>query len=81
MRTMGLCLLFFVVGAVEDFVVSCFYRSLQQKRALRTSLISVGHTFLAIFVVSAIIQGDSILLLTFYALGGGVGIFLGVKHG
>ena len=80
-KMMGLCLLFFVIGLAEDFIVSCYYRAIADKKALRSAGISFVHTLLAIFVVASIIKGDSIILLLFYAGGGFCGTYLGVKRG
>ena len=81
MKTMGLCLLFFGLGLVEDFVVSLYYRAIAKKQAMRSAVISLGHTLLAVFVVASIIKGDLILPFLFYAVGGGIGTYLGVKRG
>jgi hypothetical protein len=76
-----LCVAFFAIGLVEDFIVGLYYTNLSQKRAFKTAGISTVHTLLAVFVVATIITGDSIPLLACYAIGGGVGTFLVVKHG
>jgi hypothetical protein len=80
METMGLCLLFFVIGLAEDFIVSLYYRAISKKQAFRSAVISFVHTLVAIFVVASIIKGDSLLLLVCYAMGGFVGTYLGVKQ-
>jgi hypothetical protein len=76
-----LCLVFFLLGAIEDFVVSLFYRAIADKKATRAGVISSVHTLLAVFVVASIIKGNSFLPLCAYALGGGFGTFAGVKRG
>jgi hypothetical protein len=76
-----LCLVFFLLGAIEDFVVSLFYRAIADKKATRAGIISSVHTLLAVFVVASIIKGNSFLPLCAYALGGGMGTWLGVKRG
>jgi hypothetical protein len=76
-----LCLVFFLLGAIEDFVVSLFYRAIADKKATRAGVISSVHTLLAVFVVASIIKGNSFLPLCAYALGGGAGTWLGVKRG
>jgi hypothetical protein len=78
---MGLCLLFFVIGLAEDFIVSKFYLEIARKRAFRAGGISFILTIMTMFVVSNIIRGDSVVLLLCYAGGGWVGTWLGVKHG
>lgn len=80
METLGLCILFCAIGAVEDLIVAAYYFNLAKKRAFRTAVISGVHTLLAVFVVATIITGDSIPLLLCYALGGSLGTFAGVKR-
>jgi hypothetical protein len=81
MKTLYLCVIFFLLGAVEDFVISLFYRAIADKRATRAGIISAVHTLLAVFVVASIIKGNSFLPLCAYAAGGGLGTWTGVKRG
>jgi hypothetical protein len=76
-----LCLVFFLLGAIEDFVISLFYRAIADKKATRAGIISSVHTLLAVFVVASIIKGNSFLPLCAYSAGGGLGTWFGVKHG
>jgi uncharacterized membrane protein len=75
-----LCLLFAVIGTIEDFIVSLYYIAIGEGRALRSAIISTIHTVLAIFVVATVIVSRSPWPLLFYALGGGVGTYCGVRH-
>jgi hypothetical protein len=81
MKTLYLCALFGGLGLVEDFIVTLYYSSVAKKKSVRAGVISTLHTLLAVFVVASIIRGDSIPMLVCYAVGGGVGCYLGVKHG
>jgi hypothetical protein len=79
MKTLGLCLLFCIIGLAEDFIVSKFYLAIAKKQAFRAGGISFILTLLTMFVVSNIVKGDSVPLLLCYATGGWVGTYLGVK--
>ena len=79
--SLALCGLFFVVGVIEDWVVSRYYLAIGKKQAGRAAGISMFHTLLALFVVASIIKGDNLWMLLFYAAGGGLGTYLGVKRG
>jgi hypothetical protein len=81
MKTLYLCVIFFLLGAIEDFVVTLFYSSVARKKSVRAGIISTLHTLLAVFVVASIIRGDSVPMLVCYAVGCGIGCYLGVKHG
>ncbi|MCK9597981.1 MAG: hypothetical protein M0R06_03005 [Sphaerochaeta sp.] len=81
MKTLGLCILFCAIGAIEDLVVAYYYANLARRRAFRTAAISGVHTLLAVFVVATIITGDSIPLLLCYAAGGFCGTYAAVRWG
>jgi hypothetical protein len=76
-----MCLLFAVIGTIEDWIVAQFYRAVAEKQAFRCSAISFIHTLLAVFVVGAIIVSESPLLLVCYATGGAVGMYVGTRFG
>jgi hypothetical protein len=71
--------LFALIGTLEDYIVSLYYRAIADRMALRASAISVFHTLMAVFVVGNCITSNSIWPLVAYALGGGIGTYAGVK--
>jgi len=77
---LGQIALFAVIGTAEDFIVSCYYRALAERRAGRTAAISFFHTLLAVFVIGSCINAASPWPLLAYAAGGAVGSYLGVRR-
>ena len=75
-----MCLLFAVIGTLEDFIVSLYYIAIGEGRPLKSAIISTIHTVLAIFVVATVIVSRSPWPLLAYAVGGGVGTYCGVSH-
>lgn len=76
---LALCALFGAIGLAEDFIVSCYYVAIAEKKAVRAGLISAFHTVLAVFVVASVIKSESLWPMLFYAVGGGIGCWAGVK--
>ncbi len=79
-QTLALICLYGVIGTLEDFVVSLFYRAIAERRAVPAASISFIHTLLAVFIVGSIIVSKSPWLLLSYSLGGAIGTYAGVKN-
>lgn len=79
LHLLPMCLLFAVIGTIEDFGVSLYYVAIAEKRPVRSSVISFLHTLLAIFVVASIVVSKSPWPLLFYAGGGAIGTYCGVR--
>jgi uncharacterized membrane protein len=80
MTTPALCALFGVLGCLEDYIVSLYYRAISAKNASRSAGISFIHTCLVVFILAALITGHDILPMLSYAFGGACGTYLGVKR-
>ena len=80
MKSLALCALFGILGCVEDYIVSLYYRAISAKNASRSAIISFAHTCLVVFILAALITGHEVLPMLFYAFGGSVGTYLGVKR-
>jgi hypothetical protein len=76
-----MCLLFAVIGTIEDYTVGLYYRAISEKRAVRSAVISGLHTILAVFVVASVIASESPWPLLAYAFGGGIGTYCAVNSG
>ena len=73
------CLLFAVIGTLEDYLISWYYLFISEKRAAPSAAISFVHTLLAVFVVASVIVSESPWPLLAYAFGGAVGTYCGVR--
>jgi predicted lysophospholipase L1 biosynthesis ABC-type transport system permease subunit len=72
-------LLFFLMGIVQDFLIAKYYLALSRRSAIVASILGMAITFLTMKVFNVTFGKDLAFLA--YALGTGVGTFLGCNHG
>jgi len=76
-------IIYFLVGLMQDFVIALYTRLVNEGAALSSAVLSTLITVINLAVIySILIRFDSersIFAIIAYALGNGVGTFIGVK--
>ena len=70
-----LCLVYFAVGVVQDYLIAKYYQALSAHSATRASILAVIITYGTIKVFNLSFGSDVLFLA--YAAGTGAGTFLG----
>ena len=77
------CLVLFVVGAIQDYGSALFLNLANSKRHGWASLLSIVHTLVSYLIWfklgESFLSGD-IIPLVVYCVAGGLGTFVGLKH-
>lgn len=75
---------YFLAGIVQDFLITLNWRYVNKNKAVMASLFSFLVTIITMIILYKILIGldseRSIPAIIVYALGIGVGTFLGMKH-
>jgi hypothetical protein len=73
-----LFLLYLGLGIVIDFLITIQYRAVSEKRVWLATLMSFAITLIGTLLIQEIVVSKSIGLILSYALGTGIGTFIGM---
>jgi len=71
--------IYMALGLALDYLLTKYYISISLRYRYRASILSMIITLLTVFVIASVIKMNSVVPLLGYALGNGVGTFLGVR--
>ena len=71
--------LYFLVGAVEDFLICAYYRAVSARRVYLVMVLAALISLIVLVAVTQIIVSRQWWLILGYALGNGIGAGLGLK--
>ena len=81
MKTLGLILMYFLMGFTEWYLCSVRTWAIASRKAVKASLLALIEEALGAFVfVYVIFNRDQWWLLAFGVLGGAVGVYIGVRR-
>lgn len=70
---------YMALGLALDYLLTKYYISISLRYRYRASILSTIITLLTVFLIASVIKSNSVVPLLGYALGNGIGTFLGVK--
>lgn len=77
-------LLFFLVGILQDFLITSYYQAIAKERSWHASALSTSITLVNLVILYEILSGIQNQILTIilaYAIGNGVGTMIVMKKG
>lgn len=81
MITLITCIVYFIIGAIQDILGTIDVKAVQNNQALRSAIVSWINTILSWVAFYYIIQSPEFMIeILAYATGGAVGAYYIIKH-
>lgn len=73
-------LLYFVLGVAFDYMLTRYYLAIYQRRLFWGPALATAVTLFSTFILAALITGDLLPQMVAWALGNGLGTYLGLRR-
>lgn len=73
-------LLYFVLGVVFDYLLTRYYLAIYQRRLFLGPALAMAVTLFSTFILAALIKGDLLPPMVAWAIGNGLGTYLGIRR-
>jgi hypothetical protein len=73
-------LLYFALGVVFDYMLTRYYLAIYQRRLFWGPALATVVTLFSTFILAALIKGNLLLPMAAWAIGNGLGTYLGLRR-
>jgi hypothetical protein len=72
-------MIYLALGISLDYLLAKYYYAIYRRFRCQASILSMTITLLTVFIIASVIKSNSVIPLFGYAIGNGIGTFLGIK--